>query len=237
MVVAVIDGGLDVAIKVWESKLVFGKVGFPVIVAALTCYAMFATEAKAVDPVLINCVETPGISDMTGERKPKTFNLSNNLARHTGSPIVADGEVIYLMGRVTDSRCNPVPNVNVFVWQADHNGVYMGNPGYDEKFRGSGKATTDNLGNFGFITVMPGRHMSGDPRVHFLIKHPAFPDFQTEMFFEGMGSSGSSHFSRIPDAMKDLLTAKYVGREDNTKIYEFNLTFADGVRSNNDHHE
>ncbi|MFV9838844.1 MAG: protocatechuate 3,4-dioxygenase [Aaplasma endosymbiont of Hyalomma asiaticum] len=234
-----VDGVLSEALGVWESKLVrlFDKAKFLIVVTVLACETLFTTGARAVDSVLINCVETPGISDMSGERKPEAFNLSNNLARQTGSPVVADGEVIYLVGRVTDSKCNPVPNVNVFVWQSDHNGVYSGNPGYDEKFSGSGKATTDNLGNFGFITVMPGRHMSSDPRIHFLIKHPAFPDFQTEMFFEGMGNSGSSHFSRIPDEMKDLLTARYVGKEDDTRIYGFNLTFADGVRSSNEHHE
>ncbi|MDB1135181.1 protocatechuate 3,4-dioxygenase [Candidatus Anaplasma sp. TIGMIC] len=186
-----------------------------------------AIEARAVDSVLVNCVETPGIKDVTDAQKPAVFNISNNLARKAGSPDSAEGKKIFLIGRVTDAHCNPVTNANVFIWQADSRGVYSGDPGYDKMFLGSGKATTDNLGNYGFITVMPGKHRGADPKVHFLIKHHAFPDFQTEMFFEGENSIRHSSLSRIPRAMKRLLTARHVGQEYGVDIYEFNLTFAD----------
>ena len=196
------------------------------LVAVVGCLQGFLVpEAFAVDPVIINCVETPGIEADSENYKPAVFNLTNNLARRTGSAAVADGEVVYLVGRVTDSLCRPVSNVNVFVWQADSRGKYSKDEGFDRKFNGSGKATTDNLGNFGFITIVPGEHFGGSPRVHFLVKHPMLPDFQTEMFFEGKGSEGYSSLSRIPGSMRKLLTARLIGEERGTKIYEFNLTF------------
>lgn len=182
-------------------------------------------HAWAVDPVIVNCVETPGIEADSENYKPAVFNLTNDLTRRTGSAVVAEGEVVYLVGRVTDSLCRPVSNVSVFVWQADYQGLYSKDMGFDKRFNGSGKATTDNLGNFGFITIIPGVHFGGSPRVHFLVKHPELPDFQTEMFFEGKGSEGHSSLSRIPGSMRKLLTARLVGEEEGVKTYEFNLTF------------
>ncbi|SBO30276.1 dioxygenase family protein [Anaplasma phagocytophilum] len=190
---------------------------------------MPVSHAGAVDSVLVNCVETPGINDTKDNHRPDVFNLSNNLARRVGSADVARGKVIYLVGRVTDAHCTPLTNVNVFIWQADSRGVYAGHRGYDKKFLGSGKATTDNLGNFGFITVVPGGNSDSDPVIHFLIKHPAFPEFQTDMFFEGIGNQGLSNLSRIPSAMRRLLTARYAGKKGGIPVYEFNLTFADNT--------
>ncbi|TZF78871.1 protocatechuate 3,4-dioxygenase [Anaplasma marginale] len=218
----------------------FGGV-FAGLAALLVC---FSRGAGAVDPVIVNCVETPEIHDVS--EMPNVFNLSNNLARKPGSPVVADGELVYIVGRVTDSKCHPLSNVSVFMWQADSRGVYnsgrvassgeaagsLGKPGevkYDEHFNGSGKATTDNLGNFGFVTIMPGRHMGRSPRLHFLLKHQDFPELQTEMFFEGLGGSEDPGFSRIPASMRKLLTARLVdeGGETGVKVYEFNMTFAE----------
>lgn len=211
----------------------------------LTVLAMCLSQgAGAVDPVIVNCVETPEVRDVS--EMPSVFNLSNNLARKPGSPVVADGELVYIVGRVTDSRCHPLGNVSVFMWQADSHGIYnaskaadlgeategsnkSGATGYDTNFSGSGKATTDNLGNFGFITVMPGQHMGRSPRVHFLLKHQDFPELQTEMFFEGLGNSDDPGLSRIPAAMRKLLTARLVdgGSETGVKVYEFNMAFAE----------
>ncbi|MGN7678794.1 MAG: protocatechuate 3,4-dioxygenase [Anaplasma sp.] len=211
------------------------------------CLLCFSHEAAAVDPVIINCVETPEIRDIS--EMPLVFNLSNNLSRKPGSSTVADGELIYVVGRVTDAECRPLGNVNVFIWQADSRGFYSGGASasgtgsdagsgtYDVNFSGSGKATTDNLGNFSFITVMPGRHMGRSPRIHFLVKREGFPEFQTEMFFEGPDDHEDSNLSRIPKAMQWLLTARRIdqdvagrnaGREGNVKKYEFNITFAEG---------
>ncbi|MGN7661365.1 MAG: protocatechuate 3,4-dioxygenase [Anaplasma sp.] len=208
------------------------------------CMLCFSHEAAAVDPVIVNCVETPEIRDIS--EMPIVFNLSNNLSRKPGSSAVADGEPIYVVGRVTDAECRPLGNVNVFIWQADSRGLYSGASAvergseassgtYDINFSGSGKATTDNLGNFSFITVMPGRHMGRSPRIHFLVKREGFPEFQTEMFFESPDDHEDSNLSRIPKAMQWLLTARridqsVVGRnaskEENVKKYEFNITFA-----------
>ena len=192
----------------------------------IVCLQNFlVVRAWAVDPVIVNCIETPGIEADSENYKPTVFNLTNDLTRRVGSAVVAEGEVVYLVGRVTDSLCRPVSNVNVFVWQADSKGKYSKDEGFDRRFNGSGKVTTDNLGNYGFITIVPGGHFGGSPRVHFLVKHPELPDFQTEMFFEGKGSEGHSSLSRIPGSMRKLLTARLIGEEGGVKIYEFNLTF------------
>ncbi|KJV67297.1 dioxygenase family protein [Anaplasma phagocytophilum str. ApNP] len=99
----------------------FCKVRQLVVIALvfIASQLMPVSHARAVDSVLVNCVETPGINDTKDNHRPDVFNLSNNLARRVGSADVARGKVIYLVGRVTDAHCTPLTNVNVFIWQAD----------------------------------------------------------------------------------------------------------------------
>ncbi|WP_262998221.1 protocatechuate 3,4-dioxygenase [Anaplasma capra] len=229
------------------KKLGSGLCGLGCVPAVLMVLVVcFSLGASAADPVIVNCVETPEISDVS--EMPDVFNLSNNLARKSGSSVVADGELVYIVGRVTDPKCRPLSNVSVFIWQADSRGLYstkgksigsdtagkgLGKTDeitYDENFNGSGKATTDNLGNFSFVTVIPGKHMGRSPRVHFLLKHKDFPELQTEMFFEGFaGNSEDPNLSRIPATMRKLLTARLANQDSETgvRVYEFNVTFSE----------
>ncbi|MEH0831683.1 dioxygenase family protein [Anaplasma bovis] len=196
----------------------------PFIMATVVCFLLGGTDVKASDAVILNCVETPEIKNVVPV--PKRFNLSSNLLKHTGHG--SDRNVIHIVGRVTDAYCRPISGANVFIWHSDSNGRYADDTGYDRGFHGSGKATTDNLGNYGFTTILPGSSKGRSPLVHFLVKHNAFPGLQTEMFFEGMEDGYDGYeLSRIPGSIKKLLTARYIGSEHGIGIYEFNITFSD----------
>ena len=199
-------------------------IGTRFIMATVLCFLLGSTDVKASDAVILNCVETPGIKNVV--QVPKRFNLSSNLLKHTRHE--SDRNIIRIVGRVTDAYCRPISGANVFIWHSDSNGRYAGDTDYDRGFHGSGKATTDNLGNYGFTTILPGSSKGRSPLVHFLVKHSALPELQTEMFFEGMEDGYDGYeLSRIPGSIRNLLTARYIGSEHGIEIYEFNITFPD----------
>ncbi|KJV69104.1 protocatechuate 3,4-dioxygenase [Candidatus Neoehrlichia procyonis] len=198
-------------------------------------FVIFAFEVNAIDPVIMNCVETPEIYNI--QDKPKDFYMSNNLRRKVGSAVTAKGELIYIVGRVTDVNCIPVENVNVFMWQANTYGIYQNDFNgteihtdnkYDENFSGSGKATTDNLGNYSFITVMPGKYSNRVPHVNFMLQHPEFLEFYTEMFFSEYNNLVDPVLNRmVSPHLRKLLIAQYTVNDLGIKIYRFNITLGE----------
>lgn len=188
---------------------------------------------KVID--VINCPITPEVeSDMT---VPKIYK-TNNLRKRTGYASFAKGEFIVISGIITDSYCVPVKNATVQIWHADANGKYKSvpNDGYlndsmmyrkqsdrfeqvidsdmsDENFTGSGSTTTDNLGRFTFLSVMPG---GSKPLVNFRVVHKDFNDMKTVMYFKNATD------------INQFLVAKKSGKVENDgieeNIYQYNIT-------------
>lgn len=153
----------------------------------------------------LNCPLTPQLIDL--KPHPEVAN-TNNLRRFPGHPDVASGDLIVIKGQVMDSHCVPIPDAVVEIWQADSIGKelldidFELNQEYDPHFIGSGKAITDNMGNYYFFTVMPGNiDENHAPSVNFLIKHRDFLPFETKMYFE---NQSLNH--------KDKLLNKYVNK-------------------------
>ena len=63
----------------------------------------------------------------------------------------AMAEAITITGRVLDGAGEPVADAVVEIWQADADGAFPAS------WRGFGRGFTDEGGNFGFVTVKPGR--------------------------------------------------------------------------------
>ncbi|MGN7618603.1 MAG: protocatechuate 3,4-dioxygenase [Ehrlichia sp.] len=201
----------------------------------------FVRSTMAGDAVLVNCKKTPQIYDLSN--KPSKFSSSNNLRHKISSPLTADGELIYIVGRVTDINCIPVKDANIFIWHANTYGIYQHDQAnditselipeeldmYDYQFIGSGKAVTDNLGNYSFITVMPGiNNKNRVPQVHFMIQHSEFPEFNTTMFFPEYNNLTDSKFNSDPNS--HLLLARYSTNTLGIKTYHFNITMEGKVR-------
>jgi protocatechuate 3,4-dioxygenase, alpha subunit len=70
------------------------------------------------------------------------------------------GEKIAIEGRVLDGNGAPVDDAVLEIWQADAEGRYDhpddGRPA-DPRFRGFGRAMTDEAGRYRFVTIRPGR--------------------------------------------------------------------------------
>lgn len=106
----------------------------------------------------------------------------------------AQGQIVYLSGRVLDLNGKPLPHATVEIWQANTFGRYThpddSNPApLDPHFDGHGVRITDTDGRYSFKTVKPDGYPAAEgrmrpPHLHFLVT--AGPDrLITQMYFPG----------------------------------------------------
>lgn len=174
----------------------------------------------AADPVLLNCIETPKIQDV--DERPKNFSSSNNLRRKPGSPYVASGKLIYITGRVTDVNCLPIQNAVVSIWHTSPQNS-------DIHFVKSGRSITNNLGYYNFITIKPGIQAGRARHINFLVQHPDFAEFTTQMFFAGDDQQSNCNdiiLNKLLDSgIASLLIIEPISSKNkNSKTYMFNIS-------------
>jgi protocatechuate 3,4-dioxygenase, beta subunit len=119
---------------------------------------------------------------------PDSFATTNNLAKKVGSFYRAFGEIIFVQGTITDSFAVPIEGAVIEIWQTNAAGKYHtlleDNSEYvDKYFSMSGRTITDNLGNYHFITIMPGSNPGRAPHINMNIYHSKFGKLETEMYF------------------------------------------------------
>ncbi len=125
----------------------------------------------------------------------------------------AQGTVLHLTGRVTDTDGHPVGDALVEIWQADSYGRYLlpkdGAPGRrDSNFQGYGQARTDATGTYRFRTIRPVPYESRPPHIHFQITHARFRPLVTQMYVvgePGREDPGSFGGQRTRDALSVTL--------------------------------
>lgn len=188
--------------------------------------AFFSSFAQAFPPETSPPIEEPlGLFDCsmpTPNRsdgkwgypgRDKIIN-SNRLAMPAGKPLPAEGQIVYLMGRVYDSNCVPIKGAKLELWQTDANGKYryaspaeLVSPA--PVFAGSGKTYSNNMGEYQFITLFPGAYSNRAPHLHLKISHEAFPNIETEVFFEGdRRNAKDPNLRRFRDSLKERVTAQ-----------------------------
>ncbi|MBA8757580.1 dioxygenase [Wolbachia pipientis] len=197
------------------------------ILLAFLVQMVFSLPLFAADPVLLNCIETPEIYDL--DARPKNFNSSNNLRRKPGSPNSATGELIHIVGRITDINCLPIQNAVVSIWHANSRGMNR----YDENiednqldpnFAGSGRFVVNNLGYYNFITIAPGKIGDRAPHINFLVQHPDFPEFTTQMFFADHNCADPVLGDFVSNGLASLLITPFNYSDQVIKTYTFNIT-------------
>jgi len=99
--------------------------------------------------------------------EPAKFHLDNNLLNDYTSFHDQGIQPIIIKGRVVDVDNQPVANAKVYAWQVGPDGKYpythlrtrvnkrLFKPHSKNRFRGSGIASTNNLGEFTFISMYP----------------------------------------------------------------------------------
>ena len=144
---------------------------------------------------------------------PDQFSTTNNLAKKAGSFYRAFGEIIFVQGTLTDSFAVPINGAIIEIWQTNSAGKYHTlldkNSEYiDPYFSMSGRTITDNLGNYSFITVMPGSMLGRAPHINMNIYHPKFGKLETEMYFEKHPYNDSDYqYLSYSEEDRKLLTA------------------------------
>ncbi|MGL9717392.1 MAG: protocatechuate 3,4-dioxygenase [Wolbachia sp.] len=212
------------------SKNIINETKVKDILLVFLVQVMFGLSSFAADPILLNCIETPEIYNL--DSKPKNFHSSNNLRRKPGSPGSATGELINIVGRITDINCLPIQNAVVSIWHANSHGVnhYDENVEYDkldQNFAGSGRFIVNNLGYYNFITVAPGKIGDRAPHINFLVQHPDFPEFTTQMFFTDHNCDNCTDSilgNFIDSGLANLLIAPFTYNDRAIKTYTFNIT-------------
>jgi protocatechuate 3,4-dioxygenase beta subunit len=124
----------------------------------------------------------------------KPADGGSDLTRLRGRAGQAQGQVIYVMGRVLSVRGDPCPGVNLEIWQANGAGRYTHphdrNPApRDPNFDGYANVVTDSEGRYRFRTVKPGAYpVMPDywrpPHIHFDITGKV-NRLITQMYFPG----------------------------------------------------
>ena len=80
--------------------------------------------------------------------------------QHAGEP---QGERIIVAGKLKDEDGKPIPNALIEIWQANAAGRYthkgdQHSAPLDANFTGSGRALTDEHGNYRFVSIKPGAY-------------------------------------------------------------------------------
>jgi len=164
---------------------------------------------------------------------PETFQTTNNLAKKPGSFYRAYGEIIFIQGTLTDSFGVPIHNAVIEIWQTNSAGKYhtlleVGSGYIDKFFSMSGRAITDNLGNYHFISIMPGATAGRAPHINMNVYHPKFGKLETEMYFMNHPFNFTDYqYLSYPELDRKLITAEVRNTDilnpKSIKIITFNL--------------
>lgn len=141
----------------------------------------------------------------------KNIPSNNNLILPTGKSIPASGQKLLFVGRVLDSRCMPVPEAIVEMWQANPFGEWI-LAGPDDlatpnaTFAGAGRAITDTDGQFQFITAFPAAAGKRAPNLNIKIRGEGVPNFSTVLYFANDQRNGtdSVYKNLTPAAREDV---------------------------------
>lgn len=165
---------------------------------------------------------------------PEIFVTSNNLAKKVGSFYRAFGEIIFIQGTIADSFGVPIEGAVVEIWQTNAAGKYQtllepDSEYIDEYFNMSGRAITDNFGNYHFITIMPGSSPGRAPHINMNIYNPKFGKIETEMYFEDHPYNDTDYqYLAYDEEERKLLTAKVKASDimnpNSIKLCNFNIT-------------
>jgi protocatechuate 3,4-dioxygenase beta subunit len=148
------------------------------------------------------------------------FHSDNDLTLIPGHSIRAEGQVIYVKGKVVDANCNPIEYANVEIWQACASGKYN-NPRdpnkapLDPHFKYWAETFTDSKGEYWFKTILPGEYPADEdwirpPHIHFKITRLGYRELVTQMYFKG-----STHNDN------DLILKQIAAEERDSVIVDF----------------
>lgn len=157
----------------------------------------------------------PTSQDALGPFYPITVPADQDmdLTMVSGKKERAAGQLLYVSGRVLNTKGEPVADAVLEIWQANTNGRYA-HPGDDSKspldpnFQGYAKIKTGADGGYRFKTIMPGAYDNRTPHIHFDVKG-ANSRIITQMYFEGEAKNATDPLlkGRSAESKKTLISS------------------------------
>lgn len=171
----------------------------------------------------------PSVS-VLNDYEPERFITSNNLLAKAGAHAIFCGEKIIIYGRLTDDQCAPISDAKVYLWQVNCQGKYPYKPlrnsvdteliditsAKKQSFTGNGIATTNNHGEFVFITTYPNKVHAFQPHLNIRVEHYKHGTFQTNLVLSG------SKIYNLEKVIPDQDIVDFAMRY-GTNIYGFNV--------------
>jgi protocatechuate 3,4-dioxygenase alpha subunit len=178
---------------------------------------LIPTSSQTIGPFFREALERPAWSDLTRDG--------------------ASGAVVRIEGAVLDGDGEPVPDAMLELWQADANGRYAhpddtGPVPSDGRFRGFGRACTDDEGHYWFRTIVPGAVAGADgiaqaPHANVTIfARGLLKRLVTRIYFADFANENARDplLSSIADAdARATLIAQRTDRPDEPAVYRFDV--------------
>lgn len=202
--------------------------------SAFALGTLIAAEMLKPAPSPAACALTP--PETAGPFYPLSFPLDkdNDLTFVNSQSRSAQGEVIFVKGRVQDEACQPVPGALVEIWQACATGRYNHpddrNPAeLDPNFQYWGKVLTNEKGEYGFKTIKPGsypvsRFWTRPPHLHFTVNSRGHSQLITQMYFAGESFNKKDRLLREHSPVEQAQCIVSFRKIKNTPMGQFNLT-------------
>ena len=163
-----------------------------------------------------------------------------DLTRVEGRPGQAEGQVIYLGGRVLNRDGEPVRGAKLEIWQANMHGRYN-HPNddnvapLDPNFEGFAVVNTDDDGHYSLKTIKPGAYPTGPStirpsHIHFEV-FGKLERLVTQMYFAGDQHHENDSWlqsSRHKDTIVMPIQDPLAGMDEGAKRIEFDIVLMNG---------
>ena len=140
------------------------------------------------------------------------------------------GVPMWLAGRVLNVNGQPLPGVQVQLWQADHAGLYRhpkapSTEKVHPAFAGFAAQTTDDEGQYRFRTIVPVPYTGRVPHIHAKLIYKGQNILVTQIYLRGQEKEQGMFFSLISAlyGRRDRLVIEPVGRADGQREAMFDF--------------
>ena len=169
--------------------------------------------------------------------EPEKFETTNNLLRETGQESLYCGEKIIISGTVVDENCVPISDAKVYIWQVNCKGKYPYRPLRNDSeknlvddgevltFTGNGVTTTNNKGEFHFITIYPAAAHGLAPHINLRVEHRTIGSLQTRLMLKG-------HKLEHPEYYPELKAIYQIAAKKSVSIYNYQIVMP-GISQDN----
>ena len=177
--------------------------------------AMAGATLTGMSSALAQSLMRPTSQDRLGPFFPLTLPADTDfdMTMIQGNKERAKGQLLYLSGRVLNTRGEPQSGAVLEIWQANSVGRYAhpgddSNAPLDPNFQGYARIVTGADGGYRLKTIYPGPYSGRTRHIHFDIKG-AKSRVVTQMYFEGeQGNASDNLFKQHNEDDRKTLLAK-----------------------------